>query len=93
MSSTAPATAPAAPEAPAPRIGLLATLGRQGDVRQTWNPENDAEVEAARATFDRLRAEGHLAFRVEPGGGKGSQIREFDPDAAKIIMAPPMRGG
>lgn len=74
-------------------MGTLATLGRQGDVRQTWNPENEAEVAAARATFDRLRGQGHLAFRVQEGGGKGDQIREFDPDAAKIILAPPMRGG
>jgi len=74
-------------------MGELRTLGRQGDVRQQWNPENANEVAAARATFDRLVGQGHLAFRVIEGGGKGEQIRRFDPDAAKIILAPPMQGG
>lgn len=72
---------------------VMAVLGRQGDVRVMWNPDNAAEVAAAKKTFDDLKRAGHLAFAVTTKGEKGAQIREFDPDAEKIIMAPPMRGG
>jgi hypothetical protein len=34
-----------------------------------------------------------VAFRVGEGGRKGEQIRAFDPEAEKLILAPPMAGG
>ena len=72
---------------------VLAVMGREGDVRVMWNPDNAAEVAVARKTFDDLRKKGHLAFAVKTSGEKGSQITEFDPQAEKITLAPPMRGG
>lgn len=75
-------------------MGELATLGREGDVKQIWDPANAEETAAARATFDRLTRSGHLAFRVTGDKGKkGEQIRTFDPAAGRIILAPPMAGG
>jgi hypothetical protein len=74
-------------------MGEMATLSRAGDVRIIWNPDNAAETAAAKKSFDDLTKKGHLAFAVKKTGDKGDQIREFDPDAEKIILAPPMRGG
>jgi hypothetical protein len=74
-------------------MGEMATLSRAGDVRIIWNPDIPAEVAAAKKSFDDLTKKGHLAFAVKRTGDKGEQIREFDPDAEKIILAPPMRGG
>ena len=74
-------------------MGEMATLSRSGDVRVMWNPDVPAEVAAAKKSFKDLLSKGHLAFAVKKDGDKGSQIREFDPDAEKIILAPPMRGG
>ena len=75
-------------------MGEMRTLGREGDVKHIWDPAVPAEVEAARATFDRMTRSGHLAFKVTDGKGKkGEQIRTFDPAAGKIILAPPMAGG
>lgn len=74
-------------------MGELATMGRQGDTKLMWDPANEPEVENARRTFDDLRGKGYLAFAVKTKGAKGEQIRAFDPDASKIIMAPPMAGG
>ena len=35
----------------------------------------------------------HLAYRVTAGDQKGEVVRQFDPQAGRIIMAPPMAGG
>ena len=74
-------------------MGEMRTLGREGDVKTVWDPGNVDEVAAAKQTFDDLRKKGYLAFAVKRNGDKGEQIREFDPDAAKVILAPPMAGG
>jgi hypothetical protein len=74
-------------------LGELRTMGRQGDTKLMWDAGVDAEVDAARRTFDDLRKKGYLGFAVKKNGDKGTQIREFDADAEKIIMAPPMAGG
>jgi len=69
-------------------------MGAKGDTRVIWNPRDPDEVAAARAQFDTLVKEKRfLAFRVNTTGGKGEQIREFDPEAEKLIIAPPMAGG
>jgi hypothetical protein len=69
-------------------------MGRKGDTRIIWNPRDDDEVASARSTFNELVNEKHfLAFKVQRGGGKGEQIKEFDPAAEKLIIAPPMAGG
>lgn len=74
-------------------MGTMATLSRAGDVRVMWNPDIPAEVAAAKKAFDEATKKGHLAFGVKKSGEKGTQIREFDAEAEKIILAPPMRGG
>ena len=74
-------------------MGELAVMGRQGDTKVIWDASNADEVAAARKTFDELRGKGFLAFSVKAMGGKGEQIFKFDPEAEKIILAPPMRGG
>lgn len=75
-------------------MGTMATMGRTGDIRTIWDPNNEAEVASARRQFDDLVGGGrYLAFRVAPGGSKGEQIRTFDPAAEKIILTPPMAGG
>jgi hypothetical protein len=80
--------------------GLMSTLDRSGDVRHMWDRKNEAEVSAARALFDSLvkpsskGGKGHLAYKAEgKDGHKGEQLREFDPDAERIILVPQMVGG
>jgi hypothetical protein len=73
--------------------GLLAVMDRTGDTKVIWDRHNEAEVEAARATFDSLRSKGYLAYTVNKDGTTGEVIRAFDPTAEKIILSPPMAGG
>lgn len=65
-----------------------------GDVKKIWDPENEDEVEDARRSFNDLKAKGYAAFEVGITGKKTTrQIREFDPDVGKMILAPVPRGG
>jgi hypothetical protein len=72
----------------------IAVMGKEGDVKTIWNPQNAAEVDNARATFANMRAKGYAAFRVAANGEQGEQITEFDPTAGKmILMVPALQGG
>lgn len=73
--------------------GMLCVLDRTGDTKTVWDRRNDVEVAAAKAQFEALTSKGYLAFSVAKDGSKGEQIREFDPDAEKIILSPPLVGG
>lgn len=75
-------------------MGEMAVMDRNaGDLKVIWDPDNEDEVAAARAQFDALTGKGYAAFRVGDRGRKGEQIRTFDPDAEKVILAPQLRGG
>jgi hypothetical protein len=72
----------------------LIELNTSGDSKLIWNPDNADETEAARALFDTLKRKGHLAYKVVgKEGDKGEVLRDFDPHAGRIIMAPRMVGG
>jgi hypothetical protein len=72
---------------------------RGGDLKVIWDADNDDEVAAARKTFEEMTnptskgGKGFLAFAVGRRGAKAEQIREFDPDAEKLILSPAMAGG
>lgn len=59
-----------------------------------WSPKNSTEVDAARETFNALRAKGYSAFRVDKETkNQGARLDTFDPKAKKMIMVPQLRGG
>jgi len=75
-------------------MNTMHVLDQTGDTKIIWDRRNPEEVGAARATFNRLRQDNrYMAYKVQPGGDKGEIITEFDPEAEKIILAPPMVGG
>jgi hypothetical protein len=74
-------------------MGELIEPNATGDTRMTWDAYNEDEVDQARTTFENLKAKGYFAYKVKKKGGKGKVVDEFDPEAEKIIMALPMRGG
>lgn len=72
----------------------MSVMDRSGDTKVIWDPARQEEVDAAKKTFDRLvKKSRYMAYRVDKGGDKGEVIREFDPSAEKLILAPPMVGG
>ena len=74
-------------------MGELRKMGPEGDTKMVWDADKKDEVEAIEETFNDLRAKGYFAYKVKKDGEKGRVITRFDPDAEKIIMALPMRGG
>ena len=74
--------------------GEMAIMGKEGDTKIIWDQNNNDEVENAKATFDRLKGKGYLAFKViGKEGDRGEQMQDFDPKAERIIFAPQLRGG
>lgn len=71
----------------------LAVMGREGDMKTMWSKNNPDEVRHARDTFKDLISKGFTAFRVDADGEKAGQMREFDPEAEKVILVPAIAGG
>ncbi len=74
-------------------MGQLKEMSRKGDVKLSWDCENEQEVSAAKEVFDKRIKEGWAAFAEKRLGGKGDRIRTFDPDAERIVLVPPIAGG
>ena len=68
-------------------------LDQHGDTKIIWDVSRQSEVDAARATFDKLKREGYMAYSVAAGGDKGEVLHAFDPRAEKVILAPRTIGG
>lgn len=73
--------------------GELAVMDQTGDTKLVWDRNAPAEVEQAKAMFDGLKKKGYLAFSVKKDGEAGEMLLAFDPNAEKIIMSPPLKGG
>lgn len=71
----------------------LHVLDESGDTKLIWDPERPDEVANARETFTKMKAKGYLAYSVDRKGEKGTVLREFDPTADKLILAPQTVGG
>lgn len=69
------------------------TIIQRGDTRLTWDSDNREEVDAHKATFDKLIAKGFTAFSVRKDGDKGKKLTEWDPSIEAMILVPPIKGG
>lgn len=80
----------------------ISTPSLEGDVKLSWNPDNADEVKNAKDHFDKLKASGHIFFRLKDGA-KASRMKDFDAKAgeltcefdpkADIVATPIPRGG
>jgi len=71
----------------------MQVMDRTGHLTVTWNADNEAEVKAARETFDALREKGHRAFRARRFGKPGERLDEFDPTVERMTIIPHLAGG
>ena len=71
----------------------MSAMGSAGDTKVEWDPDNKEEVKVAERTFKDLTKKGFTGFRVYDDGKKGQQLTEFDPQAERILLIPPMAGG
>lgn len=68
-------------------------LDPTGHTRMTWDPSEEDEVEIARKAFQKMTKKGYSAFHVKNDGSEGKRMKEFDPNAEKMILAPNLQGG
>lgn len=71
----------------------LIVLDHTGDTKIIWDAGKADEVETARETFNKLKKKGYMAYAVDRKGEKGTVLRDFDPEAEKLILAPATVGG
>lgn len=67
-----------------------------GDITVTWDPTKKKETADAKKAFDDLIAKGYRAWRVDLSKDKRDEttmLKEFDPEAAEIVVLPPLTGG
>jgi hypothetical protein len=74
-------------------MGQLVEMCREGDLKLSWDSDNEKEVTAAREVFDKKIKEGWSAFGEKRLGRKGDRIKTFDPDAERIVLVPHIIGG
>jgi hypothetical protein len=71
----------------------IAVMDQTGDTKTIWNPSVEAEVDAARATFNSLKKKGYLFYHVDKEGEKSTVMHSFDASVAKMIAVPAVVGG
>ena len=74
-------------------MGTMAIMGKEGDLKVSWNPDNKKEVEAAEKQFADLKKQGFKPFRMYDDGKKGDELQKFDKWAEKNLFLTPMTGG
>ncbi len=75
-------------------MSVMSVLDHTGDTKHIWDKNRPDEVSAIRAIFDKLTKEKkYLAYSVTDSGDKGAVVREFDPSAERLILAPQLVGG
>jgi len=75
-------------------MGELKILDPQaGDLKVRWDPDNEAETEAAESQFNDLIDKGFRAYAVKKNGDPGREIKKFNPDAGALIMVPKIVDG
>lgn len=78
-------------------MGKLKVMDGNGHTEVEWDVNDPASVEKARTVFQHKILAGYHAYAVAPINGagerKGAMIKEFDPEAERVVIAPPMAGG
>lgn len=65
----------------------------KGDIKHIWDSEKPEEVEIARDLFRSTRKRGYRAYRVDTKGKQTIEMKDFDPEAQAMILAPFVSGG
>ena len=73
--------------------GQMRILNAQGDEKVEWDTEVQETVETAASRFAELLLTGSIPIIPSHGGNAAKRLQEFDPNAERIVMIPPMQGG
>src|SRR5215216_2889653 len=80
--------------------GIPGVEPQPGDTKILWDADNEVEVEAAKATFDKLtsprggtRRRMYYAYKTNAQGEATDRVREFDPNIEAMVLIPQLAGG
>lgn len=73
----------------------LSILDPSGDTKLSWDPQVQTQVEVAKEKFNQLVVhQGYTAYALkEKDDEPGEMIREFNPQATRILLTPRSVGG
>lgn len=74
-------------------MGKMDVMDPTGHTEIKWSSNSADETAIARQTFEAMTAKGYQAFRVNNRGGQSERLREFDPDAERMLLIPQLKGG
>lgn len=66
---------------------------KEGDIKLSWDMDNEDEIEIARAAFTKAKKDGFAFYAMDKGKQTGSVINRFNPDLEDIIGRPQLVGG
>ena len=72
---------------------VAAIIDETGDTKTKWDKDSPDEVEAARASFDRLKGKGYTFYRTDKKGEPAEIMHTFDPKAESMIAVPRIVAG
>lgn len=72
---------------------IMHELNETGDTPFEFNVNDEYDIDRAKTLFDKKLSEGFTAYYVDPFGIEEGEMSEFDPQAGKIIFAPPVKAG
>jgi len=70
----------------------LSIMDSSGDKEVTWDPDNPADVAAAKAIFDAVRKRGFMIYS-QPAGEGGVALGQFESDVETMVAVPPIVAG
>lgn len=76
---------------PSDSMRLMQIIDETGDTKLRWDSSNATEVENAQRTFEEMTRRGFLAYKTK--GGEQTLVRDFDPEAEKMLLTPPVVAG
>lgn len=74
-------------------MGVLKVLADSAEEKFFWRPDVPEEVREAEEKFVRYQQQGFLACKIMGQGEAGTQISDFDSQAAEIFMLGMADGG
>lgn len=74
-------------------LTVFEVMGLEGDVKRTWDPNNLSDIIAAKAEFEKMRANGFRAYKLNPDGTQGAPMVTFELTAGRMLFVPQMVGG
>ena len=74
-------------------MGIMKIMDGTGHTTRKWDGSDPASVLTTSELFNKLTELGQRAFQADTPGGTATLTKEFDPNAAEIVMTPALQGG